>query len=175
MLIPGLHIPVFPLKTIDAYMDGYYIDRDGGVWSTKGRSASAPTKLMGSSTPSGRYYTLNKRIHRADDVFRRARAHRDFITQTSPGVVNLPKVITSASAGLPAGRTKSPREAAAAKGYVLATLSPNDKLVFGTEPVFHVSDVTAREEAERIASNTGAEVVLLKVVGKVKVHRAVWE
>ena len=171
MLITGLQIPVFPLKTIDAYMDGYYIDRDGTVYSTKGRTGIA--RLSGSTTPSGRYYTLNKRTHRADDVFRRAKAHRDFVIETSPGVVSLPKVI--ASAGLPAGRTKSARHAVSAKGYVLATLAPNDKLVFGTEPVFHVSDVTAREEAERIASTTGAEVVMLKVVGKVKIQKAVWE
>lgn len=175
MLIPGLHIPVFPLKTIDIYMDGYYIDRDGGVWSTKGRSGSSPTKLMGSTTPSGRYYTLNKRTHRADDVFRRARQHKDFITETGNTVGALPETRTQDLAGVLPGRSKSARQAVAVKGYVLATLSPNDKLVFGTDPMFHLTEPTAKAEAERIASNTGAEVVMLKVVGKVKVQKAVWE
>ncbi len=179
MLITGLQIPVFALKTIDVYMDGYYIDRDGNVWSTKGRSGSAPTRLSGSTTPSGRYYTLNKRTHRADDVYRRARAHSTFVAETSP-IAALAQAAQSATlpaavSALPAGRTKNAREAVAAKGYLLATLAPNGKLVFGIEPVFHVSDVTAKEEAVRIAGSSGAEVVMLKVVGKVKVQKAVWE
>ena len=176
MFIPGLQIPVFPLKSIDVYMDGYYIDRDGNVWSTKGRSGSAPTKLLGSTTPSGRYYTLNKRTHRADDVFRRARNHRDFIAETSPTTA-LTQVATKATApaALPPGRTKSAKAAVQAKGFVLATLAPNDKLVFGTEPVFHLTPNTARAEAERIAGATGSEVVMLNIVGKVKVQKAVWE
>lgn len=171
MLIQGLSSPVFPLKTIDVYMDGYYMDKDGNVWSTKGRSVA---KMMGSSTPSGRYYTLNKRTHRADDLVRRARAHPDFPTQTSPKIVE-----ESLRRDIPAyansGRTTHAQNAVASKGFVLATMNPSGKLVFGTEPMYHLTDVTARAEAERVASLTGSEVVLLKIVGKVKVQKAVWE
>lgn len=170
MLLPGLNIPVFPLNRVDFFMTGYYMDRDGGVWSNKGK---APAKLLGSKTPSGHYYTLNKRTVRADTLVPRAKLHKDFITETSNTVGALP-----AQAPAPvnlAGRTKSARHAVTDKGYVLATLAPNDKLVFGTEPVFHLTEETAKAEAERVAASTGSELVVLKVIGKVKVQKAVWE
>ena len=174
MYITGLAIPVFPLKSIDIYMDGYYMDKDGNIWSTKGR-AGAPTKLMGSSTPSGRYYTLNKRTHRAEDIRRRAVHHGKFALETTPSTSQPAVAPHPCAAALPQGRTKSARAMAEAKGFILATLSPNDRLVFGTDPVFHLTSETAKAEAERIAGITGAEVVMLGVIGKVKVQKAVWE
>jgi hypothetical protein len=67
------------------------------------------------------------------------------------------------------------RQAAMNKAYLLATLTPTGKLVFGTDPMFHLSEPVARAEAERVATASGSEVVLLKIVGKVKVQKAVWE
>lgn len=168
MMITGLSIPVFPLKDIDTYARDYYMDSGGGVWSTKGRNGV--TKLTGSITPSGlRYYTLNKRTHRADHLYRLAKSHKDFTAETSSTVA--PPVTSAAT--LP-GRTMSAASAVAGKGYLLATLK-HDRLVFGTKPVFHTDETTAKAEAERVAGLTGAEVVVLKVVGKVKVQKAVWE
>lgn len=176
MLITGLSTPVFPLNKVDTYLSGYYMDSEGAVYSTKSRFNV--TKLAGTHTTSGRYYTLNKRTHRAVDLARRARAHPSFIVETS-----LPKVVlltanaslTASATGLPPGRTKSARDASDVKGYLLATVGPTDRLIFGTDPVFHLSDVTAKAEAERVAGESGKEVVLLKIVGKVKVQKAVWE
>lgn len=172
MLISGLSTPVFPLKNIDVYMSGYYMDREGGVWSTRRRHSAYPVKLAGSLTPSGRYYTLNGRTHRADDVFRRASQHKDFMTHTGGAAGALPAQLAKSDLQ---GRTASATEAVSKKGYLLATLTPTGKLVFGTTPMFHTSDVTAKAEAERVAGLTGTEIVMLKIVGKVKVQKAVWE
>jgi len=170
MNILGIPVRVFSLKTIDTYMDGYYMDADGGVWSTRGR---VPARLTGSSTPSGRYYTLNKRSHRADQLVYLARAHKTFASETAKTIE-----LAVAKATPPAplqGRTQSARTAAGARGFLLATLTPTDKLAFGTNPVFHLTEATVRAEAERIAAESGIEVVLLRIVGKVKVQKAVWE
>lgn len=176
MQIKGLSNHVFPLKKIDIYAEGYFMDAVGRVFSTKNRGT--PVMLGGSVTPSGRYYTLNKRTYRSDDLFRKAMNHGDFKAETGQASPSLPVKGVVAQGGLPvalSGRTKSAREAVGAKGYMLATLNPQGKLVFGTDPVFHLTDTTAKEEAERIAGETGAEVVMLQIVGKVKVQKAVWE
>lgn len=177
MNIAGIPVPVFALSIIDRYMDGYFVDRDLNVWSTKGRT---PARLSGTQTPSGRYFTLNKRTHRALDLQRKVRLHPNFLNETSSQVVATVNARTVVAQGglpvsLPPGRTKSPRQAAASKGYMLATINPNDKLVIGTEPVFHLDEATAKTEAERVASLNGSEVLVLKIVGKVKVQKAVWE
>lgn len=167
MRVTGIPVPVFALKTVDAYMDGYYIDRDNNIWSMKGRTGQG-TKLMGSSTPSGRCYTLNKRTHRAIDVVRRARAHSFFIRETMEDSTPVVPTLAERIRG-------DARQAAMSKAYLLATLTPTGKLVFDTDPMFHLSEPLARAEAERVAAASGGEVVLLKIVGKVKVQKAVWE
>ena len=169
MQVRDIPVAVFPLKLIDTYMDGYYLDKDFNVWSTKGRS---PSCLSGTKTPSGKYFTLNKRAHRADDIARRARNHKDFASHTAALV---PVPATTGSTLLPLGRTKSAKELASRKGFVLATMSPTDKLIFGSDSVFHLTAESARGEAERIAGVSGIEVVVLQVIGKVKVQKAVWE
>lgn len=162
---PGAYL--FSLAELDRTLAGYLMDKDGNVYSTK--HGPAPTRLHGTSTHSGRYYTLNKRTWKAADLVRRANAHPLFFKTPSAAPVH------ATVAGLPAGRTKSAKAAASVKGYLLASIGPTDKLVFGTDPVFHLSDTTAKAEAERIAGESGKEVVLLQVVGKVKVQKAVWE
>lgn len=176
MYINGLTAPVFPLKKIDAYAHGYYMDAQSRIFSTKNRGIW-PVMLSGSVTPSGRYYTLNKRTHRADELARKAHAHKDFVNETTIGM-SQPVNGVVAQGGPPValpGRTKSAREAVNVKGYMLVVINPQGKLVFSTDPVFHLKEDTAKAEAERIAGNSGAEVVMMKVVGKVKVQKAVWE
>lgn len=87
---------------MDIYMDDYYMDRDGNVYSMKSGKA---TRMQGSVTTSGRYLTLNKRTHRADDVFRKARVHPHFVAETSP--THAMAQAPAKEAGLPAGRSRS--------------------------------------------------------------------
>ena len=166
MIVQGIPKPVFHLAQVDPLMRGYYMDGDFQVWSVRGHKGT-PTRLSGSITPSGRYYTLAGRTFKDTEIRRRAQAYPEFKKETqmaapAPSRTAVPTVQTSATA------------AVAAKGYLLATLV-KDRLVFGTTPAFHASIASAKTEAERIASASGAEIVVLQVIGKVKVQKAVWE
>lgn len=168
MYLEGFKQPVFPFTLVDQHLTNYFMTRDGAIIST----ASGTSRQLSGSIASGtRYYTLNKRTFSGPALKMRALQHPSFKTETT----DAPAAVKPVEATLPADRTTSPRKAAEIKGFVLATLSPGDKLVFGTTPVFHASEVSAKQEAERVASTTGGEIVVLKIVGKVKVQKAVWE
>ena len=173
MFLPNLKVPVFDLSLVASHLRDYFMDRQGNIYSMK---SGNPVKLGRSYTPSGQYFSLNKRSIRQDHLFIAAESHTRFMEETGQTVDALKGVVAQGDlpVSLP-GRTKNVREAVTGKGYLLATLNPKDKLVFGTEPMFHLRDTTAKAEAERIATETGAEVVMLKIVGKVKVQKAVWE
>lgn len=170
MQVNGIPVPVFPLSKANQYLHGYYMDSACRIWST--RAGKQPQPLLGSQNPSGHYYTLNRQTYRSEQLVRLATSHRDYIAETSDAKTSSAQLATGVCLK---GRTKSASAAATAKGYLLATLTPDDRLVFGTEPMFHMSDTTAKEEAERVAGTSGREVVLLRIVGKVKVQKAVWE
>ena len=172
MLLPNYPIPLFDLTLVDRYLSSYFMDREGTVYSTK---SGSPVKLNGSRTPSGRYFTLNKRSFRQDNLQRMARNHPRFLAETTHLKSNALPAAPKNVAPSMRWRTKEAREAIRQKGFLLATLSPAGKLVFGTEPMFHLLEQSARDEAERVASAAGAEIVMLQVVGKVKVQKAGWE
>lgn len=170
-------INLFPLTKLHfgTYLEGYYMDADCHIWSTRG---TTPKMLKGSKTPSGRYYVLNKTSYRADNLQLKARAHKDFAKDTGTTAQATPVRGAVAKGGLPValpGRTVSAVEAASKKGFILATMSSKGKLVFGTDPVFHLSETSAKAEAERVAGISGAQIVVLQIVGKVKIQKAVWE
>lgn len=162
---------LFPLVKADSTLVGYYIDAAGHVFS--GKASGGDVSLMqgtGAGPVGTRRYTLNKRTHLGGDLLRKARVHKDWATETNTAGGGA----TIAPENLP-GRTKSALDAIADKGFLLATLS-NDRLVFGQEPVFHVSVDTARSEAERIAGQTpGTKVVMLQIVGSVQILGAKWD
>ena len=172
MMLPNFPIPLFDLSWSSNVFRGYFMDREGTVYSTK---SGSPVRLKGSCTPSGRYFTLNKRSFRQDNLQLMARNHPKFLAETTHLKSNVLPAAPKNVAPSMQWRTKEAREAIRQKGFLLATLSPAGKLVFGTEPMFHLLEQSARDEAERVASTTGAEIVMLKIVGKVKVQKAVWE
>lgn len=177
MYISGLN--VFPLVKMDQYMDGYFMDQAGTVYSNKLSRAGTLSKLSGSSTPSGRYYTLNKRTHRADDLVARAKRHPAFAVEVNPSAVAATKAIVSQGGlpvTLPCNKSKTASKLLSTKGYVLATVGPTDKLVFGTDPVFQLDEATAITEAQRIAMlKPGTRVVLLKAVKSVVAGGIKWD
>lgn len=171
MQVQGLSVPVFPLVLASQFLDGYFVSSAGDIYSTRSARGQGAVRLSGSKTPSGRYFTLNKRTYRYDDVIRMARNHKDFAKHT----VATGQAVYKPMATTPGVRTNSAQQAVASKGFVLATMNPNGKLVFGTEPMYHLTDKSARAEAERVATVSGNEIVLLQIIGKVKVQKAVWE
>jgi hypothetical protein len=174
MHLNSLH--VFPLVQMDSMLNGYFMDASGNVYSNKSlHSAGVLAKLSGSRQPSGHYYTLNKRAFRADDLIRRARAHKSFVFETKVPISST--AIDAAVDGVVCmGRTKSAERAVAVKGYVIATIGPSDRFVFGTDPVLHVGESTVKEEAGRIAAlKPGTEVVILKVHASVVAGGVTWK
>lgn len=175
MQLSGMN--VFPLVKMDQFMNGYFIDKDGNVYSNK-VSMRTLTKLTGSSTPSGRYYTLNKRTYRADSLIARAKQHPMFAQEVYPAAVAVAvQLATTAPAAVtPANKSKSAAKLVAAKGFVLATVGPSDKLVFGTDPMFQLDLPTATTEAERIANlKPGTRIVVLQAVRSVVAGGTKWE
>lgn len=172
MYLNGLH--VFPLVKMDSTMHGYFMDGIGNVYSNKtARPGSAITKLAGTKQPSGHYFTLNKRTFRADDLIRKAKAHKEFASEIRDLVGVHSALVEDAVVN---GRTKSAKRMISLKGYVLATVGPTDRFVFGTDPVLHVGESTAKEEAARIANlKPGTEVVILKVHASVVAGGVTWK
>jgi hypothetical protein len=173
MLMNGMNL--FPLEKCPdwgPYLTGYFMSGDGSVYSSRSAaSPNIPVRLHGSSTPSGRYYTLNKCTYREDDLIRKAKSTVQFAVETgTAGAVEKAPSATVAN-----GRTKVASVAAAEKGYVLASIGPTDRLVFGTDPVLHLTEKTAKEEAARIAAlHPGTKIVILKMVNTVRVG-VTWE
>jgi hypothetical protein len=177
MNLSNMH--VFPLVKMDQYMDGYFMDQAGNVYSNKTSRNGTLTKMGGSRTPSGTYYTLNKRTHRSDDLYARAKRHPAFAVEVNPSAVAVAKAVMSQGGlpvALPANKAKSAAKLVEVKGYVLATVGPTDRLVFGTDPVFQLDEVTATTEAQRIAMlKPGTRVVLLKAVKSVVAGGVKWD
>jgi hypothetical protein len=190
MQINGLN--VFPLVKADSLLQGYFMDADGNVYSNKGLAGgNRLSKLGGSRTQSGRYYTLNGRSFRADRLVTSAKQCPSFVIETAgttvtPVIVSAPVAAwpmiggqgpaTANNQPLPAGRTRSAKQAAKDKGFVLAHIGPTDRLVFGTEPVLHLARSTAVEEAERVANlKPGTKILVLQIVGSVTAGGTQWE
>lgn len=168
---------VFPLVKADSLFHGYFMDAEGNVYSNKAHSQRLAA-LNGSRTPSGRYYTLNGRAYRADRLIAMAKQLPSFVMET--GQATTPVIVSAPAAPnnqpLPVGRTKSAAAAVKAKGFLLAHVGPTDRLVFGTDPVLHLTRSTAVEEATRVASlKPGTKVVLLQIIASVVAGGTQWE
>jgi hypothetical protein len=168
---------VLPLVKTDSLLQGYFMDAEGNVYSNKAHHGKLAL-LGGSRTPSGRYYTLNGRSFRADRLVTMAKQCPSFVMETSfatqPVIVQAPA--TANNQPLPSGRTRSAKQAAKDKGFVLAHIGPTDRLVFGTDPVLHLARSTAVAEAERVANlKPGTKILVLQIVGSVVTGGTQWD
>lgn len=170
MLVHGQN--VFPLKKIHIRYDGYYVNRDGKILSTR-KTKGQLVELKGSQAHSWspQYVTLSGRTLDYKQMVSWARGHVDWNKETTP----LTSTEYKDTGAMGFGRTKSAAELVKAKGIMLATIGDQDQLVFGSKPVFHKEAKTARAEAERIAKESGLKVVMLQVVSAVSVGKTVWE
>jgi hypothetical protein len=179
-------LALFPLVRVSQYMADYFVDKDFNVYSVRMKNRNAPARLAGTVTPTGQHnYTLNKRTFSKSVIKNMAASHADFLRETgqvapawptavSPGATHGPAAVPTT--GLPVGRTRSAKKVVGGKGFMLATVGPSDKLVFGTDAVFHESVETAKEEALRVAGlKPGTEVVVLQVIASVSVGGAAWK
>jgi hypothetical protein len=178
MLINGLY--VFPLSKMDVTMYGYFMDKDGNIFSTK---SGMLKRMSGSRVPGGHYFTLNKRTYRQSFLISMARNNDHFALETRSPKAAAPDVVKSVviqggrstMEGLP-GRSKSAASAISARGWMLATVGPSDRLVFSTDAVFHLMETTANDEAVRIATlKPGTEVVIMRVIKSVVAGGVTWK
>jgi len=186
MLLDGRHL--FPLRLVIFSLDGYYMSKDGAVFSTNG-STGVLRQLNGSRTSSGHYYTLKTNTYRHDQLFAKAKAHAQFLTHTSGitredvqmqrAVAQTAEAIRDLHLGdIPAGvRAHAPsvHDGITRKGVLLGTVD-GDILVFGSKPKLHLTEASWRDEAERIAKlKPGLKVVAFKIIGSVVAKGVHWE
>jgi hypothetical protein len=168
MLVQGQNL--FPLNNTCSAGSGYFMNALGQVFSTKSGNL---LRLSGSTTKSGRYYTLNGRTHREDQLVFGAKRHKDFTRETSPApVVN---VVDAPVLGARRSYATSMQEAIKLRGTMIATVQ-GEKLVFGTDPKIHTTEQSWREEMARLATvSPGTKFVAVKIVQSVVAGNISWE
>lgn len=171
---------LFPLARVNSHYEGYFIAKDGSVYSTKRPSVGKmPYKMLGSGYGSMRYYTLNKISVDGYTLMARARAHKDFDKETSPPTIAM--MLASATHTVVAKRShaKAVDEGIKGRGVVIAQVAVHDgqeHLLFGSKPAIHMTEASYRDEMTRLAaSKPGTKFVALKVVASVVSGGVKWE
>ena len=168
-------IDVFALDKIDRRLGGYFIDKEGRVYSTRNKSKSLAVMLNGSQPSrkslgplAPRFYSLIGRSYRGSDLIRMAKQHKDFYTDVG--------VITVTPAAPAPVKTKQGDRAWAAslelgikgKGVIIGSLCPVDggvTLVLAQSPKVHLTEASWKAEIERLAKEMpGVKFVALQVV-----------
>jgi len=182
MLIDGLHL--FPLNNINPRFSGYLMDSDGTIYSQKARKNKL-TKLWGSTTTSGQYYTLSGNSYRADDILRQARSHKAWFSEVgneaqrildgirSRNLVNTGEVVHNNEPDR--SYAVSMNNAIKHRGVLIATIE-GDKLLFGSKPKIHIGETSWKSEMERLARVApGKKFVALQIVASVVAEGLRWE
>jgi hypothetical protein len=95
---------LFPISNVIPTATGYYMDAQGEVWSERAKRGIL-TKLDGSTTPSGRYVTLqtnNQTSHsyRHDQLVHLCRGHWQWKALTATDTVKVAKTDLATAMGL---------------------------------------------------------------------------
>lgn len=182
MKIEGKNL--FPLiLSYPTLKDGYYIDREGAVYSTRGRNGKL-SRLFGSSTLSGRYFSLQGKYgstsFRADDLAKTACHHKDFnqhtadeITMASLGV-DVNKIKVKSKVQGPRNHAADVDAGIAARGSIIGRVHKGH-LVFGSEPKIHTTEQSVKDEMQRLAVQyPGVKFVELKIAKSVVAGGVTW-
>ncbi len=189
MLIDGHNL--FPLNNIDPNANGYFMDTLGYIYSQRARKGQL-TKLIGSITNSGHYYTLGGRTIRADDLTRNARNHKSWGAETSgisteaADILNQIRARSTARKNADMPRTdilkiidrtyaQNMNAAILNRGVLIASVQ-DDKLLFGTNPRIHVGEESWKAEMQRFAKVApGTKFVALQIITSVVAGGLKWE
>lgn len=169
-----LHL--FPLINVHARYEGYFMAKDGTVYSTKRskKASDAPYKMIGSGYGSMKYYTLNNDSIDGHSLTRRAKAHKDFNKETS-GSVPIEAVVSSTKRS----HASAVDEGIKGRGFVIAQVAVHDgaeHLLFGSKPAIHMTEASFKDEMQRLAmAMPGTKFVALKVVTSVVSGGVQWE
>lgn len=160
---------LFPLQKVISRLQGYYIDKEGHVYSTRGKGG-ALAHLAGSKQHSwsNRYFTLDGATWEQGYLTCTAKAHGDFAKETTASAAVLASVqARGAQVTAERAHAKTAAEALKANGSIIATVV-GDKFVFASSPVIHTTPESVRDEMTRLANlNPGTRYVEFKITSSV--------
>lgn len=181
MKIQGKNL--FPLSLLNTNLkDGYYMDAAGSVFSTRGRGGL--TRLSGSHTNSGRYFSFQTKMYgractyRADELRQRVLSHKDFHAHTKEEITmeKLGVDVTKLKAKSQGARNHAATVDAGIeqRGSVIGRVHKGH-LVFGSEPKIHTSEQSVKDEMQRLALQyPGVKFVELKITKSVVAGGVTW-
>ena len=158
------------MSRVSANFKGYYMSNDGEIYSAKA-TLGRLTRLAGSNTASGRYYTLNGQSYRHDRlktmVMQSAHFKQEFVTPIERTPDRLQVTMRVHAESVDAGVAK--------KGYIIARVQ-GKALVLGSEPKIHLTIGSVNSEMERLANaHPGVKFVRLKIDGSAVAGGVRWE
>lgn len=166
---------VFPLGLTNNRHQGYFINSNGEVISTKQNVDGVKLYGSGAYGSQNRHYTLAGVSYSGADLLRTSRAHLAWAEHTMPkkGVkgavaLNLKDRVHATAVD----------EGVKSRGFVIARVQTHDgqqHLQFGSKPAIHLTEASVTSEVERLAiTNPGVEFVMLKVVKSAKSGGLSW-
>ena len=180
---------VFPLSMLEAHgMNGYYIDRQGDVYST--RQSPNGRKMTGSNG----YVTLNGVSYNKRVLLLRAKVHREFLIETAKSKADIVTIVAKdepaswpsvsearevLNAPKDRSHAKSVAEGIKSRGWVIAQVATHEgvqHLMFGSKPAINTTADSYTNELTRLASaKPGTKFVALKIVSAVVSGGLSWE
>lgn len=170
MKIGKSDLNLFPLNKLgDRVLDGYFMDADGNVYST--RASKLPKMMRGSRVDSKVYYTCsyyNGRFSTRYDgakLFERAKRNKSFVLHTSggpfSGTATQPQAPNQFEIGL------------AAKGWMIASVIAKKVSIVGNE-IYLTPDLTHAALVKAAQEKPGVKFVSLKIDRTVVANGLVW-
>lgn len=152
---------LFDLSKLGSQYCGYFVDREGKVYSNKQGTLRA-LKVSAPSNTFNKYWNLSTngyaqavRTDRFDEMLNRSDEYRSF--------VNAAKALGAVT---PA--------ATMSKGFIVGSVSPQG-VSFSSRPKVHTSEASARAECERLATtNKGKTFMYVEIKGSVKASGVNW-
>lgn len=156
---------LFPLSTVyGSNWNGYWIDTDYNVYSTKQKDTPYKLARTGSGSCTGKYYSLStgrftgSTAYKVEDIKREVNLHAGFIAYKGTRTV-----------------AKSTMAPIAMTGYIVGSIRKDGSFSFAMQPKVHYTECSAKSETERLAKATpGTTYVYLEVKGRCKAGGVTW-
>jgi hypothetical protein len=171
MLIYNLNL--FPLFKINPSLSNYFLHKDGRVYSTKRQSFK---QLVGTFDAAGkRHFLLNTRYkYSQEELLTAAKQHSDWDKETCDQST-AQSDHNERSEHSERHHAGNLQEAISSRGVVIAA-ELNGKLVFSSNPKFHTTEQSWKDEIKRLALlNPGVRYVALGIIQAVTARGFNWE
>lgn len=150
---------LFDLSKLGAQYNGYFVDREGKVYSNKQGTLRA-LKVSAPANTFNKYWNLSTngyaqavRTDRLEEMLNRSDEYRSFVKDAKS--VSAPAAVMS-------------------KGFIVGSVS-SEGVSFSSRPKVHASEASARAECERLATtNKGKTFMYVEIKGSVKASGVNW-